>query len=275
MMEQFTIQDPGPFFLSNFKKFRLTDHKSVVKATVLLVLCVIVLTNLGVELIFCLNGFSNGEVYRIAHTAATVMPLLIAFPTIYFIFRLLWKLNESHLIIKALSRTDGLTNVSNRRYFEELGARGISLAKRIGNPVSLLMLDLDHFKSINDRHGHTAGDGVLVAFAERLRQTLRITDIVGRYGGEEFVVLLPASDSSQAFEAAQRIRLAACETPVLTEGQRIRFTVSIGVMTSLNGSYDLHSLIKCADKALFQAKGKGRNRVEVSEEGGRETPLTY
>lgn len=249
--------------MSNFKRFRFNDHRSVVRTSVLLVFCVILLTNVGVELIFSLNGFFNDEVYRIAHTAASVMPLLIAFPTIYFIFRLLWKLNESHLIIEELSRTDGLTNVFNRRYFEELGARENSLAKRTGGPVSLLMLDLDHFKLINDRHGHTAGDGVLVEFAERLRQTLRTHDIVGRYGGEEFVVLLSSSDSSQAFEAAQRIRLATSETPVLTEGQQISFTVSIGVATSLNGDYDLHALIKCADMALYQAKEKGRNRVEV------------
>ena len=256
--------------MPDFKRFRITDHKSVVRATVLLVFCVISLTNIGVELIFSLNGFSNGKVYRTAHTAATVMPLLIAFPTIYFIFRLLWKLNASYLIIEKLSRTDGLTNVFNRRYFEELGAREISLAKRTGDPVSLLMLDLDHFKSINDRYGHAAGDGVLVEFAEGIRQTVRATDIVGRYGGEEFVALLPASDSSQAFEVAQRIRLAASETTVLTEGRRISFTVSIGVATSLNGDHDLHGLIKCADRALYLAKEKGRNRVEVMDDGGQQ-----
>jgi len=221
-----------------------------------------ILTNLGVELIFQINNFSNDKVYRIAHTAATVMPLLIASPTLYFLFRLLWKLNESHLIIQELSRTDGLTKVFNRRYFEELGAREISLAKRTRCPVSLLMLDLDHFKAINDRHGHTAGDGILVEFAKRIKKNLRAEEIVGRYGGEEFLVLLSNTDSSQALEAAQRIRLAVSESPVLTEKQQIRFTVSIGVATSLNGDRDLHGLLKSADKALYQAKEKGRNRVE-------------
>ena len=240
----------------------LPDHKSVVRATILLVLCIIILTNLGVELSFSLNGFSDDKVYRIAHTTATIMPLLIAFPIIYFIFRLLWKLNESHLIIKELSRTDGLTNVFNRRYFEELGAREMSLAKRTGTPTSLLMLDLDHFKLINDQYGHAGGDAVLVEFAKRLKQSLRTNDIIGRYGGEEFIVLLSASDSSQAFEAAQRIRLATCETALLTDGQWINFSVSIGVATSLEESYDLHGLIKCADNALYKAKEKGRNRVE-------------
>lgn len=246
----------------NHKKFRLSNHKSVITATAFSVLCVMILTNLGVELLFLINNFSNDKVYRIAHTAASVMPLLIAFPTLYFLFRLLWKLNESHLIIQELSRTDGLTKVFNRRYFEELGAREISLARRSRSPVSLLMLDLDHFKAINDQHGHTAGDGVLVEFAIRMKKNLRAEEIVGRYGGEEFLVLLSNTDSSQALEAAQRICLAASESPVLTENQKIRFTVSIGVATSLNGNRDLHSLIKSADKALYQAKEKGRNRVE-------------
>jgi diguanylate cyclase (GGDEF)-like protein/PAS domain S-box-containing protein len=160
------------------------------------------------------------------------------------------------------AQTDYLTALPNRGHFFKLADHEVNRVRRYGGSLSLLMLDIDHFKSINDQYGHKAGDLVLITFAETCRATLRDFDLIGRLGGEEFAVLLPQTDSAQAIEAAQRLRLAISEaSTVLPDGQSVRITASFGVTSLTTETIDLDGLMQQADRALYSAKRSGRNRV--------------
>lgn len=171
---------------------------------------------------------------------------------------------EMELIRQA--RTDPLTGISNRRYFMEQAELELASAHRYQNPLTLLMLDVDLFKSINDTHGHKAGDAALQKLAKVCRETLREIDIVGRLGGEEFAILLPQTEPEQALEAAERLRLALANARIHLDGEEIGFTVSIGLAT-LDAKHDtIDNLIHCADQALYVAKRSGRNRICVDQQ---------
>jgi diguanylate cyclase (GGDEF)-like protein len=163
------------------------------------------------------------------------------------------------------ARTDALTNLINRRYFLELAESELARSQRYGNPLSMLMLDIDFFKQVNDTYGHKTGDMVLQNLAEICRNSMREVDIIGRLGGEEFAVLLPQTDRNRALEAADRLRLSIADA-VLTSasGSPLKLTVSIGVttLTGENSSVDL--LLSQADQALYRAKEAGRNSVAVA-----------
>lgn len=163
--------------------------------------------------------------------------------------------------LEELARRDGLTGLWNRRYFMELGQREMARALRDNLPLSLIFFDVDHFKSINDVHGHDAGDKVLAELARIVERNLREIDIFGRMGGEEFAALLPGAAVEDAERVAEKLR-AAMEAHVVTVGERsIRCTVSLGV-TAREGPTDcLCELIQVADKAMYAAKRGGRNRV--------------
>ncbi|MDD2701800.1 MAG: diguanylate cyclase [Sideroxydans sp.] len=167
--------------------------------------------------------------------------------------------------LRRRAQTDVLTGLYNRRHFYELADQELARARRYGKPLAMLMLDLDHFKKVNDTYGHHAGDAVLRKLSEVCIATLREIDVIGRYGGEEFVVLLPETDARRALEAAERLRHALSEADVaLAGGEMLRFTVSIGVANLVATDPDLDSLLKRADKGLYEAKKLGRNRVCVS-----------
>ncbi len=167
---------------------------------------------------------------------------------------------EQELVRQA--RTDMLTSLPNRRHFLELAGLELSRANRYGNLLSVLMIDLDKFKSINDEYGHHTGDKVLVKFAEICRQTMRGMDITGRIGGEEFAVLLPETDEKHALDAAERLRLRVSEERMESAGGKpFHFTASIGVATLSPASCDIDILLSAADRALYEAKRSGRNRV--------------
>lgn len=160
------------------------------------------------------------------------------------------------------ARTDALTGLANRRAMQERGRVEVKLAKRSGAPVSVILCDLDHFKSINDKYGHETGDAALVKVAAVLRGALRESDVLGRWGGEEFIAVLPGTPHAGARDVAERIR-AAVEATVL-ERVANRTTLSLGVATSQQiddpvDEWDL--LIKEADQRLYRAKHEGRNRV--------------
>jgi diguanylate cyclase (GGDEF)-like protein len=164
--------------------------------------------------------------------------------------------------LERLAQTDALTNLANRRHFMALAEKELQRSDRYGSPLTLLMMDIDHFKRINDTHGHKCGDAVIRKFADICRESLRSLDIVGRIGGEEFAVLLPETDRNHALRAAEFLcrRVSQAEVPTDT-GALIRFTVSIG-LSSRNGKHiDLESFLAEADEALYQAKNTGRNRV--------------
>ncbi|SFI89719.1 diguanylate cyclase [Nitrosomonas sp. Nm34] len=160
------------------------------------------------------------------------------------------------------ARQDYLTGLFNRRFFMEQGHAELIRAQRYHHTLSLLMLDIDNFKKINDRHGHQAGDAVLKRLADVMRKMLRTVDIIGRIGGEEFAVLLPETDTQRATEVAERLREeVACTAVTLEMGMPLYFKVSIGVVSLEGRDADLNTLLNQADKALYQAKENGRNRV--------------
>ena len=165
--------------------------------------------------------------------------------------------------LERLAWTDSLTGAMNRRRFMELAGDEIERAGRHGMDVSLLVLDLDHFKQINDRNGHTAGDRVLKSAVERWKGVLRSHDLVGRIGGEEFCVLLPKVGPDGAARIAENLRRAIADLPFAFEGQLLRATISIGVATLAPGQ-DLPDMMRCADMALYEAKGAGRDCFMVS-----------
>jgi diguanylate cyclase (GGDEF)-like protein/hemerythrin-like metal-binding protein len=157
--------------------------------------------------------------------------------------------------------TDRLTGAWNRRRFEEAAAVEISLARRRKGPVSLLLLDLDHFKGVNDEFGHAAGDAVLSQTAQVVRQNLRVSDALVRWGGEEFIVLAPATRLDGAMSLAEKIREAVASHAFPIDRA---VTVSIGGAEFLPGM-DMDGWIRCADEALYRAKAEGRNRVMAGE----------
>jgi diguanylate cyclase (GGDEF)-like protein/PAS domain S-box-containing protein len=180
-----------------------------------------------------------------------------------------WKANEQQLMasqellkrslenLEVLSVTDGLTGLHNRRAFEEKLKEEFERARRYKLPLSLLMLDADRFKEFNDACGHPAGDHLLKEIALILKQNARANDIVARYGGDEFVVILPNTESKVAFHLAERLRRAA---KVLCHSDQ-PVTISVGVSALKATMLDPHGLLVAADKALYDAKRKGRNRV--------------
>jgi len=161
---------------------------------------------------------------------------------------------------------DDLTGAYNRGSFIKLGKTEIERTRRYGLSLSLLMMDLDHFKDVNDSHGHDAGDSVLRQFSEVCRQHLRGADIFCRIGGEEFAILLPHSDLKTAMEAAERIRqeVANCDFDIAA-GKRLKVTVSVGVAELDDETTEISPLLKQADKALYLSKSGGRNRVTSVE----------
>jgi diguanylate cyclase (GGDEF)-like protein len=169
---------------------------------------------------------------------------------------------EYHEEIYRLTVLDALTGAYNRRYFDEALAREAGRALRHGRPLSLAMFDIDHFKAINDRMGHVAGDMTLREFAGCVRQLVRCDEVFARYGGEEFAVILPEAPPAQAAAFADRIRRAVAEHPFTFEGQSYRVTVSAGVGgADGTGLVSADSLVGRADEMLYQSKRSGRNKV--------------
>ncbi len=175
---------------------------------------------------------------------------------------------ETALLMERLARlasTDELTGVDNRRRFIDLARRETELAKRNGRNLAVLMMDLDHFKQVNDSYGHAAGDEVLRQLVDRCRKALRTTDLFCRYGGEEFAVLLPDADEFGSMEVAERLRLRVAEEPILYNKTLIPMTISIGVATLALGSTEtIENLLKRADLAMYRAKQGGRNTVRAA-----------
>lgn len=167
--------------------------------------------------------------------------------------------------LRRLATTDELTGAANRRYFFDRAAEEIERARRYERPLCLFMLDLDHFKHVNDTYGHPAGDAVLIALADQCRLVLRTQDVFGRVGGEEFAVLAPETSLDIASLVAERLRarVAAMRVPFTTI--EVSITVSLGVAGLRFEGDSLTELIHRADAALYRAKGNGRDRIEIAD----------
>jgi diguanylate cyclase (GGDEF)-like protein/PAS domain S-box-containing protein len=166
--------------------------------------------------------------------------------------------------LKELSEKDAHTNAYNRKYFMQIFEQEFSIAKRYKTKLSILLIDIDHFKEINDTYGHDAGDVVLKRFVIFCEDNFRKSDLFARYSGEEFVVMLPSTPSLGAAIIAERIRANIEEMSVTYEKQTIRFTVSIGISLILDSDTNSNALLSRADTALYSAKKKGRNRIEIN-----------
>lgn len=184
-------------------------------------------------------------------------------------------LKETNQHLSEISRKDGLTGLFNRAYWEQSLKDEFAHLKVIGGPSSLVIFDIDHFKHVNDSYGHPVGDEVIRRTSSLLRKTARSSDICGRFGGEEFTVLLPNTNQEQASYFAERLRKRIEQEIVKVEGFAINYTISIGVCEYIS-TFDSHTQwLKSADAALYDAKEKGRNRTCFydSQAGGAQSSL--
>jgi diguanylate cyclase (GGDEF)-like protein len=168
---------------------------------------------------------------------------------------------QLHKQVEKLALTDGLTGLYNHKHFQERLNEEFQRLKRIPQTLSLMLIDIDYFKKINDTYGHPAGDIVLNRIAQFLKKTLRGIDIIARYGGEEFAAVLMGTDRSGAKKMAERLRTSVMDNPFIIDEDRLSVTVSIGVATHPNDAETKEDLISRADQALYFAKESGRNRV--------------
>jgi diguanylate cyclase (GGDEF)-like protein len=207
---------------------------------------------------------SHSEMYEILSQkyasgmfAQFVPFVVVAYITSTFASDIRYGLNKA----KVLSETDELTGALNRRGFSIIADRIFGTAIRYNRPLSLLLLDSDNLKLVNDNHGHQAGDQLLITLVKIIQTELRQSDVLSRQGGDEFAVLLPETPASGALDVAERIRIAIEHSPLVLDGKTIHITVSIGVTSYPSEGHSLDVLLAQADQKMYKAKHGGRNRV--------------
>jgi diguanylate cyclase (GGDEF)-like protein len=207
------------------------------------------------------------------HSALNVVSALSYVVLVLLMHATLMALVVTRLVqqLQRLARRDGLTGLLNRRAMHDLLDRQMQMRRRAADTFSVLMIDVDEFKSVNDGHGHEVGDRALTHIARLMTQSLRAEDRVGRFGGEEFVVLLAGSNHARALAEAERLRLSVQTTPLSHGELTVPLTVSIGVAEWTGSSEDVSRLLVRADAALYRAKRLGRNRVESAADASAET----
>jgi diguanylate cyclase (GGDEF)-like protein len=201
------------------------------------------------------DTFRPGSMQVLSFAVGSVLPVIASFAF------LLMCTERSQRELERAARVDFLTECYNRRAIEELGARAIAGARRHGMPLAVLVLDIDHFKRINDELGHAAGDDALTEAVVRIRATLRSEDMLGRMGGEEFIVLMPNTDSTAAVVAGERIRQGFSCRPLRLENEERRVTLSVGAAVLAPADRQFSQLLQRADRAMYAAKNAGRDLV--------------
>jgi len=228
------------------------------KATIMLAfLAVVASIVLKVIIMFPLKGgVDSADII-----ASVIIPAIIAPVFSIYLFVLLTKLDLAEERLHKIATTDDLTQLYNRRHFMKLAKDEVARSLRYQSGFSILMMDVDHFKKVNDTHGHMVGDCVLRSLAKTCAKVIRSNDILARFGGEEFIFLLPHTNAAEAVNLAERLRTTLENTPVDCGDTGIDCTVSIGVATSSDGTDSLDDVLKTADRLLYTAKEQGRNRV--------------
>ncbi|MBN1378522.1 MAG: GGDEF domain-containing protein [Gammaproteobacteria bacterium] len=232
--------------------------RTVVAGTLLLVLLVAMLTIVAELVLF--QALRSEPVYY------AVLITFLSGPLILYLFvNLISQLEQSEGKLLALSIMDDLTDVYNRRYFLEQTEKELAKAQRYGTIFSILVVDVDHLKRVNETFGHSAGDAVLQSLANTCMNNLRTMDIFARLGGEEFAFLIPESDKTNVVAFAKKVLDAMEDTVVVFDHQEIHFTVSIGVKAFDDATQSLDAMLKDADDALEEAKRRGRNCIVVCD----------
>jgi len=232
--------------------------------TVIIVILIAVVASLAATMaaVTLLNARGYGLHTEIATMLAAGITLLVAPPIGWYLVDLLFRVHRVEQEMRALASYDSLTGLPSRHAFFDNAKNYVSLARREQNPFSVMIIDLDHFKSINDSHGHPAGDAVLKLFANVVNSVARRSDIIGRLGGEEFAIVLPSTNTSEALEFSGRLHHAVSQAVLKYKGSAIRYTASIGLSEFDTDSEDsLDDLLARADLALYQAKQSGRNQT--------------
>jgi diguanylate cyclase (GGDEF)-like protein len=203
------------------------------------------------------HRYKAGAASPIMYMFVSVAQMAMSFAFMLMInFRLVQNVNE-------LASTDSLTGALNRRSLEKFASHQTELALLSKKSIAVMMIDIDHFKKINDQYGHPAGDHVLRSASELMKTMVRSTDVVARYGGEEFCMVLPDSSAAEAQILAERLRQKYEALVMHWNGESFNSTISIGIADTHHSGSDFSKLVQHADQALYRAKTMGRNRVEI------------
>jgi diguanylate cyclase (GGDEF)-like protein len=241
---------------------KIGPKKSIVLITLTSLILALLVTILCITFLF---KVSNQE--RIHHLVIAVIVTLTVAPLIaYEVISLLFKINALEVETRSLAAYDPLTNLFSRRIFYELAEQQLKVACREKSSVAVMMMDVDEFKKINDQHGHFVGDQTLKLLGKIISDTIRVSDIAGRVGGDEFILCLPNTSAEGAKMLGSRLIAATQESQFNIDGMTIKMGLSIGVHARvIENGYDLNDLFKLADLALYEAKRRGKNQVRLSE----------
>ena len=241
---------------------KLGRFNTVAMITIIAVAASVLVTTSAVLI---LNGYYGFSIRLNVALALVIGVTLVVAPLINWVLvGIMLRIYRLEKEMRDLASYDTLTGLLSRHAFLENANRAISLANRHGTAFAVLIIDIDHLKSINDQHGHPAGDAVLKLLAEVVNSVARRSDIVGRLGGEEFAMLLPSTNTDEAREFCERLHEAIGKAVLNYQNSVIRYTVSIGLTASSTGSLDsIENLLAHADLALYQAKRDGRNQTAV------------
>ena len=218
----------------------------------------------SVLITFLVSNIFRSPAGPLGYSIAIIVPAIVASVAGYITLSLYFELEQSRQEIHALAITDDLTQTYNRRYFFELAEREFERSRRNGRSLAIVLFDIDDFKQVNDNHGHLVGDLVLQEICRACQVVVRLYDVFARFGGEEFIFLLPDTDELRARAFADRLRQLISKQVVSFNGTTIQTTVSVGTAIFNPRRDTLDDLINRADNALYAAKRSGKNRLAVS-----------